>query len=68
MKGTRSLRLGMLIAAFAAAIGCQQTGSREVPPRQPPLVTLSQESFQGLRTDFNRDRDRGRIILLLSPT
>ena len=43
-------------------------GPRHVPPGQPPLARLNAAGLETLRADFNRDADRTRIILLLSPT
>ena len=40
----------------------------DAPPGQPPLVTLNAGSLETLRTDFNRDVGRARLIVLLSPT
>ena len=40
----------------------------QVPAGQPPLGNLSGSSLDGLKDDFNRNSDRVRVILLLSPT
>jgi hypothetical protein len=58
----------MLIAMLVGTVACEQRASPGVTAGQPQLITLNPESLQGLRTDFNRDQDRSRIILLLSPT
>ena len=57
-----------VIAALAAAMGWYLFGERRVPEGQPPLGILSASSLEALRADFNRDADRTRVILLLSPT
>jgi len=57
-----------VIAALAAAMLWYLFGPRQVPPGQPPLGILSASSLEALRADFNRDADRTRVILLLSPT
>jgi hypothetical protein len=57
-----------VIAALAAVMGWYLSGERRVPAGQPPLGILSASSLEALRADFNRDADRTRVILLLSPT
>ena len=57
-----------VVAVLAAAMLWYLYGERRVPEGQPPLATLSASSLESLRADFNRDADRTRIILLLSPT
>ena len=57
-----------VIAVLAAAMLWYLFGPRQVPPGQPPLGILSASSLEALRADFNRDADRTRVILLLSPT
>lgn len=50
------------------AIAWSQLGPGEVPEGQPPLVTLDLTSLDTLRSDFNRNSDHARVIMLLSPT
>lgn len=57
-----------VIAVLAGAMLWYLFGPRHVPPGQPPLGTLSASSLEALRADFNRNADRTRVILLLSPT
>jgi hypothetical protein len=57
-----------VVAVLAAAMLWYLYGERRVPEGQPPLATLSASRLESLRADFNRDADRTRIILLLSPT
>ena len=57
-----------VIAVLAGAMLWYLFGPRHVPPGQPPLGILSASSLEALRTDFNRNADRTRVILLLSPT
>jgi len=40
----------------------------QVPAGQPPLADLNTDSLATLKSDFNRNSDRVRVILLLSPT
>jgi hypothetical protein len=40
----------------------------QVPTGQPPLGDLNNGSLDTLKIDFNRNSDRVRVILLLSPT
>lgn len=39
--------------------------SHQVPPGQPPLAVMD---LANLRVEFNREADRPRLVLLLSPT
>jgi hypothetical protein len=57
-----------VIAVLAGAMLWYLFGPRQVPPGQPPLAILSASSLEALRADFNRDADRTRVVLLLSPT
>jgi hypothetical protein len=57
-----------MFAALAGAMLWYVYGERRVPEGQPPLATLSASTLETFRADFNRDADRTRIILLLSPT
>ena len=40
----------------------------QVPAGQPPVGDLDSGSLATLKSDFNRNSDRVRVILLLSPT
>jgi hypothetical protein len=40
----------------------------QVPAGQPPLGELNSGSLDTLKSDFNRNSDRVRVIVLLSPT
>ena len=68
MNNKGLLWFGLPVAVLVGAVAWEQAAPREVPAGQPPLTTLNPESLPGLRADFNRDSDRSRIILLLSPT
>ncbi len=57
-----------VFAVLAVAMLWYLYGERRVPEGQSPLGLLSASSLEALRADFNRDADRTRIILLLSPT
>ena len=57
-----------ICALLVAAMLWYLYGPRQVPPGQPPLAVLDAGSLDTLRADFNRDADRTRIIILLSPT
>ena len=64
-------RFTIFVWAFAVLAGAMLWylfGPRHVPPGQQPLGILSATSLEALRTDFNRNADRTRVILLLSPT
>jgi hypothetical protein len=67
MRRRVAIPVGVL-AVLAAAMLWYLFGERRVPDGQPPLATLSASTLETLRADFNRDAERTRIILLLSPT
>ncbi len=62
--------IGLLaIAAIVLLIAARfYIGGHRVPPGQPPLGDLNSTSLDTLRSAFNRNSDRVRVILLLSPT
>jgi hypothetical protein len=43
-------------------------GGHQVPAGQPPLGDLISGPLDTLKSDFNRNSDQVRVILLLSPT
>ena len=57
-----------IVVAICAAVAWYLFGSRPTPEGHPPLGRVTAASLETLRADFNRDADRVRIILLLSPT
>ena len=68
-RKSRSRWPGAALLAFVAVAALWYFyGERRVPEGQPPLATLSAATLEALRADFNRDADRTRIIVLLSPT
>jgi hypothetical protein len=42
--------------------------SKGTPPGQPPLTSLTQNSLDQFKHDFNGAGDEARLVLLLSPT
>jgi hypothetical protein len=64
-------RLPVLLAvcaALAAAVLWYLYGARTVPAGQQPMTVLSATHLDVLRSEFNREPDKTRVILLLSPT
>jgi hypothetical protein len=59
---------GGTLVAVATALAWYVAAARQVPEGQAALATLSAASLAELRADFNRDADKVRLILLLSPT
>jgi hypothetical protein len=61
-----------LLVVAALAIGGTFAGryltTHEVPAGQPALVTLDAAAFADLRAEFNRHREKRRLIVLLAPT
>ena len=62
----RRLVLLLIVALIAVFVWYQSIP--QVPEGQAPLATLDANSLATLRTDFNRNTDRVRVIVLLSPT
>jgi hypothetical protein len=62
--------LYMLAVVFVGllALGWHFYGGEKVPAGQPPLVSLTPNNFEQLRTAFNRASGDVRVVLLLSPT
>ena len=60
----------MLTAALgaSAAGAVQLLAPHMTPPPQPPLQLIAGRDLTPLRAIFNRDADRPRIFVLLSPT
>jgi len=65
-QGLRIVALLFVVMLFALAWYFYRGAS--VPIQQPPLVSLTQENFDQLRTAFNAATGEVRIVLLLSPT
>ena len=42
--------------------------SKETPPGQPPLTSLTRSNLDHFKNDFNGAGDEARLVLLLSPT
>jgi hypothetical protein len=57
--------LGLLALAGAAA---EPEPTHLTPPPQPPLVFVSRDNFDNLRSAFNSATDRPRVIAMFSPT
>jgi hypothetical protein len=57
-----------LAIVLAATIGWYRLAPGTAPVGQPPLATLDSTSLQALQTDFNRESNHARVIVLLSPT
>jgi hypothetical protein len=59
------LVIAVVVVVVAARL---YLGGHRVPAGQPPLGELSVAALDSLKSDFNRNSDKFRIILLLSPT
>lgn len=57
--------LSLLVPACAAG---DPEATHLTPPPQPPLVFVSRDNFDDLRSAFNSATDRPRVIALFSPT
>ena len=64
-------RIGLWLTPLAAvvlAFAWYLFSARSTPAGQPPLATIAGDSLAILRADFNRNADKVRVIVLLSPT
>jgi hypothetical protein len=59
--------IGIVVVVLIIAARLYLSGHR-VPADQPPLGDLDAGTLEDLKSDFNRNADKFRIILLLSPT
>jgi hypothetical protein len=57
----------LTLCAFAIllSIAC---GPGTAPTGQLPMVTITPETFESVRAEFNKTTDQTRVIVLLSPT
>ena len=60
--------LVVLVLGVAGTYAGRYLITHDVPAGQPPLVTLDGGALEALRTEFNRHRDKRRVIVLLAPT
>jgi len=66
---TRRSVLFFFIPAVILVLGiAYYFGGHKTPANQPPLSDLNSQSIAAFREQFNRDSDKVRVILLLSPT
>jgi len=65
---SRLLILASIALAGFLALGWYFFGPRKTPAGQPPLVALTTNTFDQLRTAFNAASGDVRVVLLLSPT
>ncbi len=66
-----SLRTALLLGTAAIILLLAARfyfSGHQVPAGQPPLAEMNSESLAILKSDFNQNSDRLRLILLLSPT
>jgi hypothetical protein len=60
-------RLAATAFAVVLALGLAGCSRRGLPGSNLPLTTLSSD-FEPLRTQFNKDAGKVRVVLLLDPT
>jgi hypothetical protein len=59
--------VGLTVVLLGAGAWLQY-GDHRVPSGQAPLTAIHGRSLVALASDFNRDIDGTRLVLLLSPT
>ena len=64
----RTLSIAGLVVLLAAVAAWYRLAPGEAPAGQLPLVTIDSGTLEGLKTEFNRNADATRLIVLLSPT
>jgi hypothetical protein len=64
----RTFGVAGLVVLIVAALAWYRFAPGEAPPGQRPLVTIDAAALEGLRTEFNRNPNETRLIVLLSPT
>ena len=63
---SRRRLLGLLILLVAVALGVYLESRTRLAPGQAPLTDI--QNIETLRTQFNQDAGKTRLILLVSPT
>jgi len=61
-------RILLVLCVASAARAIEPLQTHTTPPPQPPLRTIAGRDLTPVQTIFNRDADRPRIVVLLSPT
>ena len=62
---TGRLLSGALVAGLLGVAAC---GPGTAPAGQPPMITISDQTLEAVRQEFNRTVGETRVVLLLSPT
>ena len=69
MKKTRLGRVASVVLAIVGLLAAYSYfADRSTPTGQAPLAEVNDQVFEEFRNEFNRARDRVRVIALLSPT
>ena len=64
----RTFSIAGLVVLLAAVAAWYRLAPGEAPAGQLPLVTIDSGTLEGLKTEFNRNADATRLIVVLSPT
>jgi hypothetical protein len=71
VKLAMSLKTALVLATAAIiliVVARFYFSGHQAPAGQPPLAEMNSTSLAILKSDFNQNSDRIRLILLLSPT
>jgi hypothetical protein len=66
VKAAASLLLVLCAAAIARAVEPLET--HMTPPGQPPIEAITANDLAPVKALFNRDADRPRVLVMISPT
>lgn len=63
------LAVPLMLAAFASiALAVETLETHMTPPGQPPIEAITANDLTPIQAWFNRDADRPRVLILVSPT
>jgi hypothetical protein len=68
-RARRLLAVPLILAGFgSAALAVETLQTHMTPPGQPPIEAITANDLAPIQSWFNRDADRARVLILVSPT